>query len=761
MSGMFGNLNLLRRVTEVTEPGDSGSERMSMGDVEEPSSSAPAQRRKSPAAWAERDPTAKSVGPARVVPVNGRDDQSNGSTPSDGTVKQETPKKRSKPLLGVTRASIRRWETQSQMYDFNPKADLLVADAKKHRMILPSSPMRMGWDIYVMVLIIYVAFVTPFVTAFEIVSEFGGDDAYSIVSSMIDMTFLCDLVINFRTAIVDPDGTYIVSAKAVAGRYLRGWFAVDFLSTIPFELITIAGGTSLSFLSSLKVVKLIRLLRLGRVVRLGRIFQHFQFQLELMGLVEVVRSFGVLLIVILVAHWSGCLFWLVFRLEENEDGYNGYFSRLNEDELVLNDASPSEQYAVALYWSIMTLTTIGYGDITPSTQSERIFISFVMLFSSTIFAYFVGKISALVSDQDVSNARFRQRMKELNSFMAARELPEQLRLRMRNFLNYRRSSNTFFDDDDILGDLSHSLRKEVVMHESEAIIRTVRYFGKAPVDMVERIALALHTEYCAPREVIYREGDKSDSLYIIARGSLVSVYSSVLGSTPTILREGQLFGETAALGASGEGVRATTVKTLSFCELRALFASEARQIFHMYPEVYIKIRVAALWGIVRKAFMMARIAVRFRSTASELIKGENGERKPRTSSGIAVTLTGILEKKSASFKPYARRMSHLLVERGAVLLPKTPSRTSSFRSNTGAYSHRSITPYDVASEHGDEHSPGSRLDYEGDGTMEVLAKHGRQLEMMQQTMDVLVDRIKGLEAALRSGGRMMSTNTAS
>ena len=44
--------------------------------------------------------------------------------------------------------------------------------------------------------------------------------------------------------------------------------------------------------------------------------------------------------------------------------------------------TPPQQYVVSLYWSFTTMTTLGYGDITPQNSSERIFAMACMLFGA-------------------------------------------------------------------------------------------------------------------------------------------------------------------------------------------------------------------------------------------------------------------------------------------------------------------------------------------------------------------------------------------
>jgi len=49
-----------------------------------------------------------------------------------------------------------------------------------------------------------------------------------------------------------------------------------------------------------------------------------------------------------------------------------------------------EQALIAVYFAITSLTTTGFGDFYPVTNSERILYSFILLFGVAIFSYFLG-----------------------------------------------------------------------------------------------------------------------------------------------------------------------------------------------------------------------------------------------------------------------------------------------------------------------------------------------------------------------------------
>lgn len=52
----------------------------------------------------------------------------------------------------------------------------------------------------------------------------------------------------------------------------------------------------------------------------------------------------------------------------------------------------------AVYYSVTTMTTIGYGDITPKTTTEIIFCIFVMMIAPFSFAYTTNSINQIISE---------------------------------------------------------------------------------------------------------------------------------------------------------------------------------------------------------------------------------------------------------------------------------------------------------------------------------------------------------------------------
>lgn len=76
----------------------------------------------------------------------------------------------------------------------------------------------------------------------------------------------------------------------------------------------------------------------------------------------------------------------------------------------VNIARPVDSYIVALYWSVMTMSTIGYGDVVPKTQYERVYEIFGMMLGASVYAYMVGAICSIVASMNAASAAFNQQM---------------------------------------------------------------------------------------------------------------------------------------------------------------------------------------------------------------------------------------------------------------------------------------------------------------------------------------------------------------
>ena len=128
--------------------------------------------------------------------------------------------------------------------------------------ILHYSPFKAIWDWVVLFLVMYTAIITPYMAAFVLTRDTTtavfsnstrkgvrpspaslADDPLVIVDYIVDVMFIIDIFINFRTTFVDAKDEVVSDPFRVAVNYVKGWFLVDLLAAIPFELLIMIGNT--------------------------------------------------------------------------------------------------------------------------------------------------------------------------------------------------------------------------------------------------------------------------------------------------------------------------------------------------------------------------------------------------------------------------------------------------------------------------------------------------------------------------------------
>ena len=67
------------------------------------------------------------------------------------------------------------------------------------------------------------------------------------------------------------------------------------------------------------------------------------------------------------------------------------------------DASNFVIYTASFYYTITTLTTVGYGDITPVSSTEKIVSSFLMLTGVLFYSYIIGMLTSIMTELDKKN----------------------------------------------------------------------------------------------------------------------------------------------------------------------------------------------------------------------------------------------------------------------------------------------------------------------------------------------------------------------
>jgi len=107
----------------------------------------------------------------------------------------------------------------------------------------------------------------------------------------------------------------------------------------------------------------------------------------------------------LIAHVLGCGWFFLADINSGER-----LTWAHEFDLHQPDTDISTKYFTSLYWAFVTVTTVGYGDIVPRTDAERVYVIICTFIGNSMFAFMIGKITSLASQMDASQALYTEKM---------------------------------------------------------------------------------------------------------------------------------------------------------------------------------------------------------------------------------------------------------------------------------------------------------------------------------------------------------------
>lgn len=219
-------------------------------------------------------------------------------------------------------------------------------------------------------------------------------------------------------------------------------------------------------------------------------------------------------------------------------------------------------YIKGVYWCLTTLTTIGYGDITPQTNIGRVFTMGIQVLGVGIFGLIISNMSRFLISTDKRLENNREKMDHLENFMRHYDVPRTVRNRVFSFYQHLISQATNEDEKKILSELPPALQKELEIFMYLKPISKLPLFHGLPQSSLVEISLQLDKVFYSPEDQIINRGDVGHEMYIIAHGEV-----KVTGDQDrelAVLHHGQCFGEMSLIQ---QEVRSANVRAKTYCDL--------------------------------------------------------------------------------------------------------------------------------------------------------------------------------------------------
>ena len=202
------------------------------------------------------------------------------------------------------------------------------------------------------------------------------------------------------------------------------------------------------------------------------------------------------------------------------------------------DATPFTKYIASFYWALTTLTTVGYGDIQPQTNTERTFVVFVMLGGALMYASIFGNVAVLIQTFDAANSRYKEKLDQLKEFATYYDLEEKLHAKLNKYIQKHQQVTNGLDCESFLNGYPVSVRGDIAVAMREKFVAEVKksnpYMAKADYEVFLKAMLSkMRPQICLRHDYILRKGEVGKEMYFIARGC-VGVLATDLPSKPSM-----------------------------------------------------------------------------------------------------------------------------------------------------------------------------------------------------------------------------------
>ncbi len=366
-----------------------------------------------------------------------------------------------------------------------------------------------------------------------------------VIDAIISVVFILDLIYHLREVRKNKE-RQDVNVSTPQKKWISSlMFIVDIFACIPFDLLAY-------FLGHQDLFTAFRFLRMIRIIKVYYLVENITIVPKIFKIQSIVIG------CLMVVNWIACGWIYIYPMTPDTD--------------------ITSYYIKSFYWAVTTLTTIGYGDITPDNNVGRIFTCFIMIIGVGMYGIVIGNISRMLASADRYKEQSREKINDLLMFMKHYRIPDKLQHAAINHYSHLYSKRLSDNDEKIIADLPHALQQEMQIYMKIKLISSIPVFNGCSHECLKNVSTHLEQIYSSPGDMIIKIGDIGDEMFILSHGNVDVILPS--GERVATLHDGQIFGEVALLK---ETTRTADIQSQTYCDLYKLTKKSFNEIVKSYP----------------------------------------------------------------------------------------------------------------------------------------------------------------------------------
>ncbi|EAR82048.2 zinc knuckle protein (macronuclear) [Tetrahymena thermophila SB210] len=391
--------------------------------------------------------------------------------------------------------------------------------------IQPESIVTVIWEIFAIIAYLMLIIILPIDNNFDLKAL----EKYQFIHQIPLIIIPIEILLKLSTAVYKR-GMIMENRRQIFKKFFKNDAKFDLTTLLIYTISQF--GSQFNFLEYVITIKIIQV-----IASFKNLVHKFDREMKYSVLAKIVT----LIIVILTFSHTQATIFVRIGLYERDQKLNSWI------DLLQSNPTDTQIYISSIYWSIITMATIGYGDLHPVTDIEMIYVSIISLISSGIFGYSLNQIGQIVDSFEKKSEEFNRDMQILNKQMNQRNLNSKLQHKVRKYFEYLHKEDQIDDDkgNQMISNLPTSMKQNILFDINHKILYAQKAFSlNFSKQFLNLLALEMKTLKLGPEVDLFTNSETDDRCYFILKGQ-VEVYINLSNRQKTcyILKKGDMFGE--------------------------------------------------------------------------------------------------------------------------------------------------------------------------------------------------------------------------